>query len=233
MEHGPNSSKLHAIARILDDFITCSSPPPLYQLPVWPQIINSTYGHKTYYLIAFEDGPQYKIAELSNWGASGEQNAEIGDTASKKIAGILPLIHLKSFAFGNDLISLPFFDAGGVTADHVDAEKALLTEAVNLANRLKAKSIQLRQTAPIKSLSESGSEGQDSAEGSWLSALNCTFQKRLHKVRMLLELPGSPKPLWGPLNPNYAARSGSRLRRDWLEKLGAWNFWMTSIKSSP
>jgi FemAB-related protein (PEP-CTERM system-associated) len=196
MEHDPNSNKLPAIARILDDFVTCSSAPPLYQLPVWPQIINSAYGHKTYYLIAIKDGPRHKIVELSNWGARSEQNAEICDTAFKGIAGVLPLIHLKSFAFGNDLISLPFFDAGGVTSDDADAEKELLIEAVHLAHRLKAKSVQLRQTAPIKSLSESDAEGPDAAS-SWLSALNCTFQKRLHKARMLLDLPDSAEALMG------------------------------------
>jgi serine/alanine adding enzyme len=215
MEHGTNSNKLPAIVQILDDFIGCSSTPLLYQLPVWPKIINSTYGHKIYYLMALKDGPQHKIVELSNWGACSEQDSEIGDTAFKRIAGILPLIHVKSFAFGNDLISLPFFDGGGVTADDVDAEKALMIEAVHLAHRLKAKSIQLRQTAPIKSLSESDAEDPLNTTSSWLSALNCTFQKRMDKARMLLELPDSAEALMG----TFKSKLRSQIRKPAKEGL--------------
>ena len=50
-------------------------------------VIEKTYGHKAYYLTAIKN-------ELS----------------ADKIVGILPLVHLKHFLFGNNLISMPFCD---------------------------------------------------------------------------------------------------------------------------
>jgi len=203
------------MVRILEDFVTCSSAPTLYQLPVWRDIINSAYGHQTYYLIATKDGSQHKIAELPNLNGNARDNAGVGDNALEKISGILPLIHLKSFAFGNDLISMPFFDSGGVVADDVDAEKALLREAVSLAQRLKAKSIQLRQTLPLLSVPESGPETPKSMTNSWPFALGCSVHKRLDKVRMLLELPGSSEALMG----SFKSKLRSQIRKPEKEGL--------------
>ncbi len=203
------------MVRILEDFVTCSSAPTLYQLPVWRNIISSTYGHQTYYLVATKDGSQHKIAELSNWNGNTGDNAGADDNTLSRIAGILPLIHLKSLAFGNDLISLPFFDSGGVLADNAGAEKALLGEAVSLARRLKAKSIQLRQTLPLLSMPESGPETPESIANSWPCALGCNVQKRLHKARMLLELPGSSEALMG----SFKSKLRSQIRKPEKEGL--------------
>lgn len=189
----------------------------LYHLSVWGQIINRTYCHQTYYLIAIEDGLQHRIVELSNWDEQTEDNTGNGETNSRRIAGILPLIHLKSFAFGNQLISMPFFDAGGVLADDVDVEKALLSEAVQLAHRLKAESIELRQTLPLLSMLESGPENRDSTANSWLGALDCNVQKRLHKARMILELPGSSEALMG----SFKSKLRSQIRKPEKEGLAA------------
>ncbi|MGD0401085.1 MAG: GNAT family N-acetyltransferase [Syntrophobacteraceae bacterium] len=187
----------------------------LYHLSAWRQIINRTYGHQTYLLIAIEDGRQHKIVESSNWNEQTEDNTGSGETNSRRVAGILPLIHLKSFAFANELISMPFFDSGGVLADDADVEKALLREAVSLAQRLKVKSIQLRQTLPLLSLPESGPETQDSTANSWLPALDCTVQKRLHKARMLLELPESSEALMG----SFKSKLRSQIRKPEKEGL--------------
>jgi len=204
----------------------------LYHLSAWRQIINRTYGHQTYLLIAIEDGRQHKIVESSNWNEQTEDNTGSGETNSRRVAGILPLIHLKSFAFANELISMPFFDSGGVLADDADVEKALLREAVSLAQRLKVKSIQLRQTLPLLSLPESGPETQDSTANSWLPALDCTVQKRLHKARMLLELPESSEALMGSFKSKLRSQIRKPEKRDWLEKSVDWNSWMTSTRSS-
>ncbi|MGO9531144.1 MAG: FemAB family XrtA/PEP-CTERM system-associated protein [Syntrophobacteraceae bacterium] len=187
----------------------------LYHLSVWGQIINRTYCHQTYYLTAIEDGRQHKIVELSNWDEQTEDNTGNGETNSKRIAGVLPLIHLKSFAFGNQLISMPFFDAGGVLADDADVEKALLSEAVHLARRLKVDSIQLRQTLPLLSMPESGPEDQDSSANGWLGSLDCNVQKRLHKARMLLELPESSEALMG----SFKSKLRSQIRKPEKEGL--------------
>ena len=91
------------------------------------------------------------------------------------IAGVLPLVHLKSFLFGNQLVSIPFFDMGGVIADDADAEQALITEAIRLGKRLTIDCLELRQLRP--------------------ASLPGPCSTKTHKVRMLLYLPESSESL--------------------------------------
>ena len=90
----------------------------LYHLSQWRDIIHNTYGHDTHYL----------VAEIES-----------------KIVGVLPLVHLKHFIFGNNLISIPFFDIGGILADDRDTEKALLWQAIKLGKKLNVETVELRQ----------------------------------------------------------------------------------------
>jgi hypothetical protein len=74
--------------------------------------------------------------------------------SSNPVIGILPLVHLKHFLFGNSLISMPFFDMGGILADDEETEKALLSEAIQLGQKFKAKNIELRHIHPLSWLRE-------------------------------------------------------------------------------
>jgi len=188
----------------------------LYQHSRWPHIISSTYGHQTYYLAAVKDGPQTRIV-ISNSDDHTDNDVRNGFTNLTGIAGILPLVHLKSFLFGNDLISMPFFDSGGVSADDAEVEKALLCEAISLAQSLRAKSIQLRQTFPLLSLPESGEVESGPIADNWLTALGCTVHKRVEKARMLLELPDSSEALMG----RFKSKLRSQIRRPIKEGLVA------------
>ena len=105
-----------------DAYVLSHPNATLYHLFGWKNIIEKTYAHKTYYLIA-EQQPNNPI---------------------NPVIGILPLVHIKHFIFGNSLISIPFFDLGGILADNDEVEKALLSEAIKLAQKLKAKNIELR-----------------------------------------------------------------------------------------
>lgn len=156
----------------------------LYHLPAWPRAIGSAYGHKTYCLTATKDGVKTCVADTT---------APNGARSDQNISGILPLTHLKSLLFGNDLISMPFFDSGGIAADDPETEKALLREAVRLGRTLKAKSIQLRQVEPLFADDEPGSE--ISTPSLAAAAEGCTITKRLDKARMILDLPGSSEAL--------------------------------------
>jgi FemAB-related protein (PEP-CTERM system-associated) len=191
----------------------------LYQLPEWRQIIKSTYGHQTYYLTAVKDGPQTKIA-FSDSGDHSDNNLGNGDTKVTRVDGILPLVHLKSLLFGNDLISMPFFDSGGISADDPDVERALLSEAVSLARSLKAKTIQLRQTVPLISLPESGGIKSNQIVGSWLTDLGCTVQKRIDKAQMLLELPDSPEALMGRFKSKLRSQIRKPIKEGLVAKVG-------------
>ena len=49
--------------------------------------------------------------------------------AAQQVAGVLPLVQIKSLLFGNTLTSLPFLNYGGVMADTADAAEALVAAA--------------------------------------------------------------------------------------------------------
>ena len=68
----------------------------------WKKVIEKTYNHKSYYLLAKEDG---------------------------EIKGILPLFLMKSALFGKRLISVPFASYGGVCADNRQIKEMLINEA--------------------------------------------------------------------------------------------------------
>jgi serine/alanine adding enzyme len=85
----------------------------------WRDVIQGTYGHRSYYLLATRD----------------ERSVP---------AGVLPLFHLKSTIFGSTLVSLPFVDGGGILADDGEVSASLLDAAANLAKQIGAQSIELR-----------------------------------------------------------------------------------------
>jgi serine/alanine adding enzyme len=76
-----------------DDYVNSHPQATLYHLSGWKNVIEKTYGHKTYFLMAVKNvhdpvsSIQHPVSSI------------------QKIVGILPLIHLKQFLFGNSLIS--------------------------------------------------------------------------------------------------------------------------------
>lgn len=63
---------------------------------------------------------------------------------SEGIVGVLPLIHQHGRLLGSFLISLPFFNYGGVLAATPQAEQALVEHAVGLARSYRVKYLELR-----------------------------------------------------------------------------------------
>lgn len=120
----------------------------LYHLHAWKQVIEETFGHRTIYLSALTD--------------------------RSRVVGILPLVELKSWMFGNMLVSLPFFNYGGICADTSDARDALLAAAIRRATDGKADFIEIRH------------------EDDWDNGL----PRKTSKVAMRLELPFAPEELW-------------------------------------
>ena len=84
----------------------------------WLQLVQETYGGTPYCLAACD----------------GEE-----------IVGILPLVHRWAIGAGRIMVSVPFADEGGVCADTVEAEDALLDHAYGLARETKVAYIELRQ----------------------------------------------------------------------------------------
>ena len=163
-----------------DAYVYAHPGASLYHLSGWKDIIEKTYHHKTYYLAAF-------------------------NSSSSSTTGLLPLVHLKHFLFGNSLISIPFFDMGGILADNKETEAALLSEAIKLGQKLKCSSIELRQTQPLASLDAGLSD----------SSLSHDLQS--HKVRMLLDLPDSSEALM----KSFKSKLRSQIKKPIKEGLAA------------
>ena len=101
-------------------FVVTAEQSSCYHQIGWKQVIEKTFGHKTFYLMVEDE-------------AGG-------------IEGVLPLVQLKSRLFGNFLVSLPYFNYGGACASHEGGLNKLLNEARLLATELNAEHIELRHT---------------------------------------------------------------------------------------
>ena len=92
----------------------------VFHLWEWKEIIERTYRHEAFYLIARE-----------------------GD----RVDGVLPLFFIKSRLFGRALVSMPFADSGGICCNgSPEASRMLLEEALRLGRSVSADYLLLRQT---------------------------------------------------------------------------------------
>ncbi|MGF1580091.1 MAG: FemAB family XrtA/PEP-CTERM system-associated protein [Gemmataceae bacterium] len=110
-------------------------------------------NHRPYYLVAVRDG---------------------------QTVGVLALAYVSSFLFGRFLVSLPYLNYGGVLADDEAIGQRLIEKAVELANQLEVRYLELRHQDPISH-----------------HALTHT---RTDKVHMRLSLPASPGLLWDQIS---------------------------------
>ena len=150
----------------------------------WGKVIRDTYGHMTYYLLA--------------------ENQKEGN--GRGLAGVLPLVHVKSLLFGNTLVSMPFLNYGGVLADDEETEKQLLEKAKRLGRELRVQNIELRHSHPLKwtdGQRATGSQGTEIPE------------PMTHKVRMLLDLPESSTKLF----ESFKSKLRSQIRKPQKEGL--------------
>jgi FemAB-related protein (PEP-CTERM system-associated) len=124
-----------------DRYVAVKQTATGYHLAAWRHVVARAFSHQTFYLMANE--------------ISGE------------VRGILPLVYLNSPLFGRFLVSLPYFNYGGLVADTAEAADALLTEAAACARSLGADHIELRHVA----------------------GLHLDWPKKEHKVSMRMDLP--------------------------------------------
>lgn len=109
--------------RAWDVFVEQHPEASNYHRLVWREVIESSFGHQTFYLVA-----------------------EMGDT----VVGILPLVLMRSRIFGVLLVSLPIFSYGGVCSTLPEAEGLLIERAIEIGRDEGAQSIELRHTAPLR-----------------------------------------------------------------------------------
>lgn len=216
--------KLQSVdAAVWDSYVYNHPRATLYHLSGWKNVIEKTYGHKTYYLMAIKEAQQCttNIQNPETRNQREETDSELSamsyELNSDQVVGVLPLVHLKHFLFGNSLISIPFFDLGGVLADDEESEKALLSEAIELGQKLRANSIELRHMEPLSWLAHSSqltANGKKNSPMSYdLSAVSCATKS--HKVRMLLDLPESSEELM----KSFKAKLRSQIKKPLKEGL--------------
>ncbi|MBN1377780.1 MAG: FemAB family PEP-CTERM system-associated protein [Gammaproteobacteria bacterium] len=103
-------------------FVLTHSNSTFFHFAEWQGIIEKSFGHKTYYLYAENDGT---------------------------IEGVYPLGHIKSLMFGNSLISTPFCVYGGVIANTAEAAECLEQAAFELAKKLKVNCLETRNISEL------------------------------------------------------------------------------------
>jgi FemAB-related protein (PEP-CTERM system-associated) len=67
---------------------------------------------------------------------------------SEETVGILPMVLVRSLIFGRFLVSLPYLNTGGVLADERDVVEALIDRAVQMANDMNVRFLELRHESP-------------------------------------------------------------------------------------
>ncbi|MBL8817479.1 MAG: FemAB family PEP-CTERM system-associated protein [Planctomyces sp.] len=95
---------------------------------------------------------------------------------SGRITGVLPLMYVAGPLFGRFLVSQPYLNTGGVLADSGDAEAMLIESAVQLAEKLDVRHLELRHEKRIDH-----------------PALNGVNTEKVH---MRLTLPSTSEELW-------------------------------------
>ena len=159
--------------RAWDRFVDAHPEAKQYHRWVWKRVVERAFGHRTLYLSARRNGA---------------------------IVGVLPLVVMKSALFGRFLVSMPFFNYGGVLAADGDTaiEAALIAAAGEAGAAERASFVELRHDRPHDGLAAT----------------------RSHKAAMILPLPDSADSLWKDFNPKLrnqirkSERSGLRFSID-------------------
>ena len=118
-------------------------------------ILSETFGHQPYYLAAYRD---------------------------EEIVGVLPLFLIKSPLFGNSLISVPYFNSGGIITEDEAAFTSLLKRAEELKKELRITYIEFRARK---------------SDSRYRGTKGFPLPLRTHKVAMRLNLPESNEKLLG------------------------------------
>jgi FemAB-related protein (PEP-CTERM system-associated) len=102
--------------------LLCRGEVPLSKHPAWLRVLNRGLGHTCYCLEALQ---------------------------GEKLLGFLPLSFLHTWLFGKYLVSLPYLNYGGPITDRDEVASTLVDRAVQLADELGAKFLEIRDTRDL------------------------------------------------------------------------------------
>ena len=104
-----------------DAFVEDCAEATFFHRSCWRRVVEKGLGHRTHFILAERDG---------------------------QVAGVLPLAEVRSRLFGHNLVSLPGCVYGGVAASDAGARRALTEEACQIAGRLRADTLEMRNLMP-------------------------------------------------------------------------------------
>ncbi|MCI0561419.1 MAG: FemAB family PEP-CTERM system-associated protein, partial [Nitrososphaera sp.] len=174
----------------------------LFHLFGWRDVIHTTYGHATYYLM------------LTACDGGVDARAEGGRSFAENILGVLPVVHLKHALFGHDLVSLPFLDGGGILADSREAEESLLSEVIRLGRKTGASRIDLRHERLLACCNDISAFCSES------SRKPLQVATKSNKVRMLLNLPDSSEMLMKSFKSKLRSQISKPLKEGLTSRTG-------------
>lgn len=141
--------------------VQCEEP----QRAAWNESLSRIPGGTLYH--------RYEWREV-NRACFGHRSAYLAAMDGARVAGIFPIVQVKSRLFGNIACSLPFVNYGGPCAENAELEGELLTAAAALADDWGVEYLEIRSRKPV------------------VGALPTSA----HKVSMTLDLDADPDVLW-------------------------------------
>ena len=154
-----------------DEYINQHPNSTIYHSQAIRQVIENTFGHNCHYLAACDE--------------------------NGKIQGVLPLTEMKSKLFAHFMVSLPFFNYGGILANTTQAKHELKKHASAMAEKIGAGHVEYRHCYPEQEM-----------------------PTRQDKVTMLLNLPDSNDQLWSNLGTKLRAQVKKSERNGLTSKIG-------------
>ncbi|MFQ5756698.1 MAG: FemAB family XrtA/PEP-CTERM system-associated protein [Acidiferrobacterales bacterium] len=106
-----------------DAFVSASPEATFFHRAGWKQVLDRSFGHPTYYYYAEREG---------------------------RICGVIPLAHIRSWLFGNALISTPFCVYGGIVAEDDATRNVLEEKTIEVARELNVDYLELRNQTPYQ-----------------------------------------------------------------------------------
>ncbi len=154
------------LTQAVDNYVAAHPAASLWHRPVISAFINTLYGH-----------PIRLFTALSSDG---------------KVVGTIALVKLKSRLFGTYLVSLPYFNYGGILADNQKVAEALISAADSWREKEFASHVELRHVLDLEQ----------------------NLPQRSSKFAFWLPLPETPDALWTSFKPKLRAqiRRGERER---------------------
>jgi FemAB-related protein (PEP-CTERM system-associated) len=137
----------------LESYVTRGGKVALSRHPAWLTVLEQALGHTPFCVEAVEEG---------------------------QTRGLLPLAHVGSVLFGQFLVSLPYISSAGVLADDDATAGLLIDRAVQLADELRVRYLELRHESPQEHPALTG--------------------KMTSKVHLRLPLPATTDELWKKLD---------------------------------